>query len=202
VFFLLILSGGTDLLNILSSNKDVNNQWIGNVYTLLESCLLFLFFYFIFQSFAALYNRVLIVLSIVFVAIWFTRNLLLHDKIQEFDSFSAGLETILIVIYCIAYFFEKMRVPDSLFIYQSDSFWMVTAFLIYSSGTFFLLLYVNSLTATADMKLASRIYDYINSFSLILKNTFISIAFLIAGSPLSNRFNVKTANLSFAHDDD
>jgi len=201
VFFLLALSGGTDLLNILSSNNDVNNQWIGNVYTLLESSLLFLFFYFIFQSSILIYKRALFVLSVVFVAIWFTRNILFH-KIQEFDSFSAGLETILIVIFCILYFFEKMRVPDSLFIYKSAAFWMVTSFLIYSSGTFFLLLYVNSLTATADMKLASRIYDYINSFSLILKNTFISIAFLIPESPISNQFNVKTTNYSFAHDDD
>jgi hypothetical protein len=90
----------------------------------------------------------------------------------SFDSFSASVEAILIVIYCILYLFDQMNKPQVLFIYQEPHFWFVVGFILYLSGTLFLF------SQASNLEYQQR-QDYwtINLFLNITKNILFAVAF-------------------------
>lgn len=99
---------------------------------------------------------------------------------KSFNSAIAGVEAILIIISCLYYFFNQLREPNTLLIYNTKNFWIVIAFLIYFSGTFFLYIYAES---TLSNKLSKKdfrdFYIIINSSFIIMKNILLSIALSI-----------------------
>lgn len=64
---------------------------------------------------------------------------------------------------------------NSVFIYAEAIFWVVTAYFIYFSGTFFLYLYIPTLTQN-DQK---TYYDILNSIFTIVRTALLSIAIFI-----------------------
>lgn len=100
---------------------------------------------------------------------------LFYSPKANFDFWDTLITTILIVIYCIFFFYEQLNSPQYLFIYQSYTFWVVVGCLIYLSGTLFLFLY------TSDIKNKERSPLWnINIVFEIVKNLFFSIAFIVA----------------------
>jgi hypothetical protein len=65
-----------------------------------------------------------------------------------------------------------MNSPDISFIYSSKKFWIVTAFLVYLSGTLFLFIYTSGLS-----KAEQAYYWPINLIFNTLKNILIALAF-------------------------
>lgn len=95
-----------------------------------------------------------------------------------------GVETVLIIAMCIYYFFDQLKQPNTLLIYSSINFWIIIAFLIYLSGTFFLYLYADN----ARMDKAFRMQYYlINSSFYILKNILLAIAMLMKPTKTNDR---------------
>ncbi len=95
---------------------------------------------------------------------------------QSFDSIPSAIEATLIIIFSIFYLFEQIKTPRVFFIYTLDKFWIVTSFLIYYTGTFFLFIFAESYF---DDPAFSENYTIINNLFLILKNVFFSIGLLI-----------------------
>lgn len=98
------------------------------------------------------------------------------NKMNGFDSFTSGLQTILIIGLCIYYLFVQIRGSNTLFVYSTSNFWIIITFLIYLSGTFFL--YIMAETMIND-KVFRVQYIIINSIFNILKNVLLSIAMLM-----------------------
>ena len=97
----------------------------------------------------------------------------LINKLAGFDSFTSGLQCILIIGMCIYYLFLQIGGSTNLQIYSTANFWIIITFLIYLSGVFFLYI----LTETMINNKAFGIqYVYINSIFNILKNVLLSIA--------------------------
>ena len=95
------------------------------------------------------------------------------NKMNGFDSFASGLQTILIIGLCIYYLFVQIKGSNTLFVYSTPNFWIIITFLIYLSGTFFL--YIMAETMIND-KVFRVQYIIINSIFNILKNVLLSIA--------------------------
>ncbi|MEO7961797.1 MAG: hypothetical protein ABIR19_09625 [Ginsengibacter sp.] len=93
-----------------------------------------------------------------------------------FDSFTSGLQTIIIIGMCVYYLFLQIRGRTDLYIYSTSNFWIIITFLIYLSGTFFL--YIMAETMVAD-KVFRIQYVLINSIFNILKNVLLSIAMMM-----------------------
>ena len=87
-----------------------------------------------------------------------------------------GVETVLIISMCIFYFFDQLKQPNTYLIYTTIDFWIIIAFLIYLSGTFFLYLYADNMNKSAEFR---RQYFLINSSFYILKNILLGIAMLM-----------------------
>ncbi|MFM9908292.1 MAG: hypothetical protein ACKVOW_03025 [Chitinophagaceae bacterium] len=85
---------------------------------------------------------------------------------------------------CIYYFFEQMRHPNSLFIYSTAEFWIVTGILIYLAGNFFLFIYNSNLT-NAELD----IYWSINYVFNAIKNILFGLAIFIHGRKQKQRID-------------
>ncbi|HEU0109771.1 MAG TPA: hypothetical protein VFQ73_02795 [Flavisolibacter sp.] len=92
----------------------------------------------------------------------------------QLDSVPIGVETILIFLFSFFYFFEQMNDTTSLFIYSKPSFWAVLGILLYLSGSFFIYIFANQISAKELAK-----YWVITNIASIVKNLLFVIALYI-----------------------
>ncbi|MEO6813587.1 MAG: hypothetical protein ABI172_06620 [Ginsengibacter sp.] len=112
-----------------------------------------------------------------------------------FDSFTSGIESIIIILMCGYYLVSQIRGSNSLLIYSAFDFWIVITFLIYFSGTFFLYLMTDKMMQNSDFR---RLYFIINISFNILKNILLSIAMTMR---LNESINQKFKTLPKIDDD-
>lgn len=91
----------------------------------------------------------------------------------HFDSLNVTVESILIISYCIYFFYEQINIPRVTFIYSSHQFWIISGILIYLASTFFLFMQADSLS-----KEVRRGFWIIAILSQIIRNLFFLIALL------------------------
>ena len=95
------------------------------------------------------------------------------NESKKFDSFASGIESIIIILLCIYYLFSQVKTVNSLLLYSTFNFWVIIAFLIYFSGTFFLYIMTENMW---DDKGFRKLYFVINISFNILKNILLSVA--------------------------
>jgi len=95
------------------------------------------------------------------------------NKDVGFDSFAIGVESIIIILFCIYYLYTQLKGVYDLRIYSSFNFWVVITFLIYFCGTFFLYLMTDSMHHSVSFQ---KQYFIINISFNILKNILLCIA--------------------------
>ncbi len=174
IFIYCLASLGTDILApALKHAFNISDFYLYACYTILEYSLLTIFLYRLIQDPRLKY--VPIVGSLAF----FTSVVanFLHRSTSNFDSLSASVEAILIIIYSILFLYGQIKDPSVLFGYNTKKFWVVIAFFIYFSSTLFLFLFAATFTRQEH-----RNYWYINSTFDIIKNILFCIAFAMKKS--------------------
>lgn len=121
---------------------------------------------------STLVRKLIIILSIVFFI--FCLFNIIDRPVKKFDSIQASIESILILSYCVIYFYEQINQPKVIFLYSTYTFWVVVAMLIYLAGTFFLYVFAANLPDGIRNE-----YWIINHICNILKNLLFAIAILI-----------------------
>jgi len=146
-----------------------------SIFTVIEYTLFSLFFYYLAEK--KKFKSVITITSILFYIVAIT-NFWFLGKSKKFDSFPATLEAVLVMIYCIYYFYDQLNRPEVTFIYSKAHFWITVGIFIYLSGTFFLFVQSSVLSDTERSN-----FWIINLISNILKNILFSIAFIIPSKP-------------------
>lgn len=141
-----------------------------SIFTILEYTVFTFFLYSIIEH--KIFKTIVIYSSIGFYA--FAIYYFLSSKGDSFDSLTASIESILIVMFCTFYLFDQLNKPQVVFIYQDPHFWFVVAFLVYLSGTLFLFIQASNLEKSVRDN-----FWKINLFSNIIKNILFAIAFSI-----------------------
>lgn len=97
---------------------------------------------------------------------------LLTNSIENFDSLPAGVESILILFYCILTLYEQISTGKPLY-----SFPVLFAFslILFFSGTFFLFIMSQNNFENEEF---STLYDYIVAISKILMTLLMSVGIL------------------------
>jgi hypothetical protein len=93
---------------------------------------------------------------------------------SNIDALTITLENLLLIIFCLFYFFDELGEPQATFIYSSYKFWMLVAILVYSTGTFFFFMQSDSLSNEQWAK-----WSIINYLCTTLKNILFSVAVLM-----------------------
>jgi hypothetical protein len=174
IFFYCLISFGTEILApTLKRVFEINVFYSLATFTVIEYSLLTIFLYQSIQDRRLKY--VPIVGSLVFFPVAIIN--FLQGRITSFDSTSASIEAILIIIYSLLFLYGQIKDPAILFVYNTKKFWVVSAFFIYFSSTLFLFLYAATLTKEQRAN-----YWYINNLFDIIKNILFCIAFTMKAS--------------------
>ncbi len=142
-------------------------------FTIFEFSSFCLFYYYALRN--KLEQNSIFVLWLLFL-IFATIDFFYINKKNDFDSLTVGVELILIIILCIYYLVVQLKANYNLSVYSTSDFWVIIAFLIYSSGTLFL--YIMAENMLADEKFRVQ-YTIINASFNILKNVLLAVAMLM-----------------------
>ena len=146
------------------------------VYNVIEYSLLAYFFSLYITN---KYIRIILKFSVIGYLIFCIYSFI-NAKVPEMPFVPASIEHILLLIFIIYYFFEVMQLSAVEPIYQKAIFWICVAFIINSSGNFFLFLYSkNSYNDEAFKKQYTLIYTTVT----VLKNLLLCIAISIKEKP-------------------
>lgn len=155
-----------------------------NLEQLTETYLLYYFFYFIVKN--VIIRKVVLVLCILYLFLWIA-SLLKFGNTKYYSS-CTNFQNMTVLGLVIFYYYEQIIIINSAFIYGESIFWIVTAFFIYTAGTFFLYLFIPSF----DLAEQQKYYDGFNSIFTILRTILISVAIFVKkdnGKNDSNNFN-------------
>lgn len=160
---------------IYSAYSFINNQLLEFTSETTNTSLLFIFTIIEYAIFAWLYysmlhslnsKRAIMLGSFVFLGI-VCFSIMNFDN-RNFDNLNSGTEAVLIIIYSILFFVERMSVMDIVEpIYEKAEFWIVLGCFIYLSGNLFLFITSDLHNQTAWM---------INSIFNLVRNVFFFIA--------------------------
>lgn len=112
---------------------------------------------------------------------------------QPFTYYPLALECILFPFIILLFFYEKMKYSTKYAIYLSPAFWIAVAFLIFSTGNFFLFLFSKMLLQNPEYK---KLYNDIYGTFTILKNILLCAAVIVAkNSTIKNDPSTINVNL-------
>jgi hypothetical protein len=163
-FFDLILS-----LLIFQPGKQQQRFYFFSTFTVIEYTLFGYFFYLTLQR--KLFKTILRVSYIVFIVIAFLSMIFTRD--YNFDSICAPIESILVILLAIFYFYEQLSSTEPSAILPSKTFWIIVAFLIYLSASLFLFISTAYLSAKEQ-----ETFWPITNVANIIKNVLFGIAII------------------------
>jgi hypothetical protein len=171
----------------LTSTKNI---FLYESFTLVEYILFSLFIYTQIQKKKA--KKFLIIASIGFT-IFFLTYTLLAKAVKAIDSVPIGVEAIIILGFAFYYLYERMNDLSTLFIYNTNQFWVILGIVLYLAGSFFIYIFASYLR-NDDI---SKFWFITNIFS-ILKNIFFCIAFFNHAKPSkeSIKYNLELSQLN------
>lgn len=181
--FILFASVFFDSLgNLLPSKIGISYKVTFNLYVLFEGGLLHFFFYKLFERKKTI--RLIIFISFGLLSIsWLLHNVM-RGNISVIDKISNGLESIMIIGYCLVYFYFEMRTVQYSPVTSRVDFWLVTAIFIYVSITFFIFLMpIDKIKYPNDF----RVIKYISQFGNIIYSALVTVAFTIKSTVNINK---------------
>ncbi|MBS1599594.1 MAG: hypothetical protein JST75_15320 [Bacteroidetes bacterium] len=144
---------------------------IFGIFQIVEYAMFAYFFYLSIQG--ALARKLLVIISVlVLLALIFAFT---KSKKEGFDSITASVVSIAIIVLSLIYFYEQISKPQNTYIYSSPNFWIVIALMVYMSSTLFLFIISNNLSVNEMKK-----YWAINNISSLVSNIIFCIAFLVS----------------------
>lgn len=171
IFIYCIVSFTTDLVSKRLA-KHIPPFYLYSFFSILEYTLFAIFLFLSFRQ--KNFRNILLLLSLLFYSIVIS-NLFRNDaEMQNFDSPSASLEAVLIIVYGIFFLYEQLKDPSVFYIYYLKKFWIILAFLIYFSSTLFLFLY-----AATFARPEKGTYWIINNIFDIIKNLLFVVSFTL-----------------------
>lgn len=171
IFVYCIISFTTDLVSKRLA-QHIPPFYLYSFFSIIEYTLFSLFLLLSFKQ--KNFKNILLFLSLMFYIVVLSNLFRNKTETQSFDSPSASLEAILIIVYSIFFLFEQVKDPSIFYIYYLKKFWIILAFLIYFSSTLFLFLY-----AATFAKPEKGTYWIINNIFDIIKNLLFVVSFTI-----------------------
>lgn len=173
----LLFSLATEIFvgDILTFVLKLGNQNIiyYNVYTFFEFGFIALFFYQ--GSKIPFFKKIVLFTTPLFIAfcLW---DMIFLEGVHQLNAISLGVESILLMLFILALFFEISNDVKLTFIEESPVFWILIGLLIYFASTFFLYIFVNKMVST-DPRVADQLWS-LNTYSLLVRNIIFCVGIL------------------------
>ncbi len=168
VFFLLAITFMLDLYGLYRLSKHSDNFAAYNLNLLVEAVCLSIFFYQIFKK--LLFKKIILSIGILFILYWVYKFIRAGGSNVFLNTFET-IKNISIFAFAVYYYYEQVIKINATSVFSRPSFWVVTAYLFYIAGTFFLFLYLPSLSPTDQEK-----YYVLNYVFVVIRTILLSIA--------------------------
>lgn len=155
-------------------NRLANKEFLGyRIFTIIEGALLS---YFLLNVISSSIARLILKICTVLFIVYSIVDLIITSS-DSFDSIPTVLECLILISFSVFYFYEQLNKPDSLFLYNTPTFWIVAGIILFFSGNFFVFIYAQSNSKSPEFK---HTFDLINAILSFIENILFLIAFLIA----------------------
>ena len=181
IFCLLIFTIFADVYGLYTFYLDISNILAFNVFLIIETSLLYYFFFQLFLT--RLIKQLLIFLFCFFLLFWTVE--FFNYGTKQFLFYGAIFENITVLAFIIYFYYEQLIKFNSTLIYYQSRFWVVSAYLVYIAGTFFLLLFMTSLNSKDQVK-----YYVLNYVFVIIRTILLSIAMFVRNNEGKNKFKI------------
>lgn len=141
------------------------------LFSLIEYSIIVIFIYHILHTGAI---RKIILLSIVPFILFAVSDYIVSDK-NQFNTHSNIPSALLLILFIIYFFYEKMKTVVLYPLYQTSSFWICVGFFLYFTGTFFFFIFIKSSTDKEFIRQMNFIYGLVT----VSKNILLSIAMFV-----------------------
>ncbi len=184
VFFLLAITFMFDVYGLYTISKHKENFLPYNLNLLIEAVCLYIFFYQIFKNIPL--KKIILSTGVFFVLYWVYKFIRAGGS-NVFLGTCETIKNISIFALAIYYYYEQVIKINATSVFSQPAFWVVTAYLIYIAGTFFLLLYLPSLSPYDQEK-----YYVLNYAFVVIRTILLSVAmFMKADDPQATTNKLK-----------
>ena len=156
-----------------------NRKYFSTSYTFFEYGIFTFIFWVNFQKDKI--RPLILVSSVLFFA--FQLFYVFSGKIKKLDTVPIGIETILILIYIVCFFYSFSKRSRSHYIYNHYVFWIAVGILIYLGGSFFFFMLIENLNKEQETAFGNLTY-----VAEIIKNILFAFAlFIYVRYPFENK---------------
>jgi hypothetical protein len=170
IFLLLTLIAESYGSYLWSINK--SNLYIYNFFTVFEFCF---YLYFVSRIITSRKIKNLALLICILYAICAISNILFIQGVKTFHTITYSLGCLLVVSFCVYYFFELFKLPQSIKLSKSPIFWICSGLLFFYCCGFPLYAFVNF---WGQVKWVIKSFDDIITILNIFLYSLFTIAFL------------------------
>jgi hypothetical protein len=172
VFILAVVNLSVEVCGVIYIEIGRNTNEILHVFTVIEFCLLSLFFALFFKK----YFSPIIIYSLIPLFCILSYVDYKINGLNSTDNFSLSVESFILVVYTLFFFYYVLKnlIFDDLL--AQPVFWVCTAVLFYFSGNFVLFVFGNYM-AKVDINKYILLRAIIHAFFNLLYNVFLSLGF-------------------------
>lgn len=124
---------------------------------------------------------------IVFLILFFS-----FSKIERLDSVAIGIESVILMIYTVSFFYIELKKISDLPVYENVSFWIVVGVLVYIAFTFFFNILANNLDGVNSKK-----YFFYSYLGDIFKNILFTVAVVLLSQKKQNTNKKQSTSVPF-----
>lgn len=122
--------------------NQIDNTWLYNTFYLITVCVHSYYFYHLLNNKTKKYTAIFL-LSINLI-LFIVYDIILEHFFNKFNGYIIAICFLSIVVYALLYFDQLLRNVNELNILYQFDFWLVSGFLLYFLGCFFIILYYES----------------------------------------------------------
>lgn len=120
----------------------------------------------------AFFNKIVICMVVLFTIF----NALYGEKLIVFNSITATLVNLILIIYCLIYYGKQLANPEVVLIHKQPAFWVISGIFIYSAGCFVLFSFYHQLS---NQYWQFALYSWIGvDILIVIMNAFFAKAIL------------------------
>jgi hypothetical protein len=128
---------------VVFTPETVMNNWLYNVLYFVNICVLSFYFYRLIHT--RLKKNIIIFLCIVNVVIFIIYDVVLGRFFSDYNQHVYSISFLSIVIYALFYFDQLLRNVSEINILHRFSFWLISGYLLYFLGCFFIILFYTTI---------------------------------------------------------
>jgi hypothetical protein len=174
IFVYITINGFVNLLVSVLAHNHINNLPVFHFFTIIEFILLSLFFGSVYKD--KRYSVFSYVIIGIFTILSVLNTLFIQD-LYKFNTYSRSLEAIILMCYCIYYFYYLIKQSTPL---TNSATWYASGIFIYFS-TSFIIFIMSNITLTIDKEL-NRIIWLVHATMVLVMYVFITRGFYIGKS--------------------